>query len=1722
MSKKGKAGKTAFTGILSLGLALGTIGTAGAAAPSASDIRGHWAEAQIQQWLDQGNLQGYADGTVKPNGTISRAEFAAMVNRLFGYKELANTTFKDVPAANWAFSDVSKAVQAGYIVGSGGTFRPAANVTREEAAVMVARILGLDTKSTGALSVFADADRISSWSQGSVAAAVQKGIFKGNSDGSFAPQRALTRAEAIVLLNAAYANKAVAYDKAGTYGPEKGMTVIEGDVVISAAGVTLRNTEVKGNLLLAEGIGSGDVTLNGVRVHGTTNVQGGGANSIHFVDSVLVNIVVNKQNGMVRIVAEGSTTTASVVVQSPVKLEEKGVSGVGFTDVELAAQLPKGAQVTLDGTFDTLDVKAAALSVQLTRGTVGNVQVGAEATGTSVEVADGATVARLVLDAVVKLLGNGTIQTAVVNETAAGSSFVKAPASVQGSAATSVTLPAAPAATTPAPAPSTGGSTGGGSTTPSNPAPSVSKTALNTAIAAADKEKEASYTPSSWKTFGEALTAAKSVSASASATQTQIDAAASKLTTAQKALVARADKAELNAAIEAAVKIEAEGYKPSTWLKFQDALKQAVEASEYADATQEEVNAALDKLTQAQEGLEKLAGKEGLTIALNETKSLNEGDYTTTSWSNLQTVIAAAKTVAADQEASEADVTLAIGKLTTATGQLVNVKQLNAAIKEAGTLVETDYTPATWTAFDEALTAAKTVAQDQGATKEEVAAAVQKLASASGSLLERAVKTELNTAIQATGSIKAEGYKPSTWLKFQDALKQAVEASEYADATQEEVNAALDKLTQAQEGLEELAGKEGLTAALKDAKLLNEDDYTVTTWNNLQTVIAAAKIVEADEEASEANVTQAIAKLTTATSELVSVKQLNAAIEAAGALVDTDYTPATWTAFKTALTEAAEVSANADATQVEVNAALKNLADAQNELKAPADKTALQALLTAIEQKDLEAADYTEASWKVFADALDAAKGIVANANASQLAVDQAKTDLESAQDQLTFKTDLTELNQSISAAKALSDKYAAQIGVNTGQVSQTAYDAFAQTIEAAEAVKSGKEPSAEAVNQAVTALTEATTALQSAVVDYRSVSTLEELQDAAKFDGNKIRLSADIEATSTVMFKDLKKIELDGAGKTITFNDDKKDGAQLLLWNVKAANVHDLKVSGSANYNIHVYLSDASFRNVTSQQSKKAGMLVNGSKATIENFATASNAWGGIEVSQGKDVTAASELVLAGTNALSENVAIWTINPAGEDAMNLVSGDVSGYAVQPNAKQDATGTYTYYHAQDQAWQVSDEAQLRQALSYENAKIVLTADISIADELNIDKAGIEISGAKTDGTYALTVTGKKLVVLGADNVNIHDLKIANKANVEGKGEYALQVYNSTGVKLNNVTLTSEKKGGLHVNGSEVEINGIHTLNNAWGGIEVSQGVDAPNPAKLTVTGINTHDDNGKTPIWIDPNGRTNDASSVVDQTGQYLSYHPQDKPSFTYYQLKNTVISTSSLSEFKQLIAIDGAQIELTGDLVITEAVSITGQNVMIDGKGHKIDVQGAKFVVLQANGVGMRDMTITNSSEYALQVYNSEGIVLDNLTLTGVKKGGLHINGSKVKTNNLNTVGNLWGGIEVSQGVDAPNPSELTLLGKNTHQDQVDVAIWIDPANSNGQLSTVIGWEDQYDKEEVTEPADKKGFVYYRLKTAVESGGTSGEGQNGEGTQAPEQPAAEGDSSDATGTSGE
>lgn len=188
-----------MTGILGMSMLLGSLGSASAATVP-KDIQGHWAQGQLQQWLDRGYLGGYPDGTVKPNKAITRGEYVTMVNRLFGFTAKATVTFKDMKSTNWNYSEVAKAVEAGYIGGyEDNTFRANNPLTREEAAVITAKLLKLSTNTTS--TKFKDNAKIATWAKGAVAAASDKKIVNGYPDGTFGPKRSLTRAEAVGIIN---------------------------------------------------------------------------------------------------------------------------------------------------------------------------------------------------------------------------------------------------------------------------------------------------------------------------------------------------------------------------------------------------------------------------------------------------------------------------------------------------------------------------------------------------------------------------------------------------------------------------------------------------------------------------------------------------------------------------------------------------------------------------------------------------------------------------------------------------------------------------------------------------------------------------------------------------------------------------------------------------------------------------------------------------------------------------------------------------------------------------------------------------------------------------------------------------------------------------------------------------------------------------------------------------------------------------------------------------------------------------------------------------------------------------------------------------------------------------------------------------------------------------------------------------------------------------------
>ncbi|WP_176475465.1 S-layer homology domain-containing protein [Paenibacillus sp. 7541] len=167
-----------------------------------TDIAGHWAEDYIMRAVEKGFVSGYPDGTFKPNHPVTRAEFTVM---LAGALKLEGDgsalTFTDHDRiGGWAKQAVAQAVQAGIVDGyNDGSFRPNAQITRVEMAVMIARALQLQLNANASTG-FADDETIPQWAKGAVEAIRKLGIVDGRGGNRFVPNETATRAEATVML----------------------------------------------------------------------------------------------------------------------------------------------------------------------------------------------------------------------------------------------------------------------------------------------------------------------------------------------------------------------------------------------------------------------------------------------------------------------------------------------------------------------------------------------------------------------------------------------------------------------------------------------------------------------------------------------------------------------------------------------------------------------------------------------------------------------------------------------------------------------------------------------------------------------------------------------------------------------------------------------------------------------------------------------------------------------------------------------------------------------------------------------------------------------------------------------------------------------------------------------------------------------------------------------------------------------------------------------------------------------------------------------------------------------------------------------------------------------------------------------------------------------------------------------------------------------------------
>jgi hypothetical protein len=174
--------------------------TTGAAAPL-KDIQLHWARDNVEKLVALGAITGYPDGTFRPDNSITRAEFAAVLVRAFDLPsggsggEFSDTT------GHWARDIIASAAARGLVSGyANNRFGPDDPITREQMAAMIVRAAAPgDTNTTESL-LFLDEENISPWARSAVAQAFACGLISGYPDNTFKPRGNTTRAEAAEVI----------------------------------------------------------------------------------------------------------------------------------------------------------------------------------------------------------------------------------------------------------------------------------------------------------------------------------------------------------------------------------------------------------------------------------------------------------------------------------------------------------------------------------------------------------------------------------------------------------------------------------------------------------------------------------------------------------------------------------------------------------------------------------------------------------------------------------------------------------------------------------------------------------------------------------------------------------------------------------------------------------------------------------------------------------------------------------------------------------------------------------------------------------------------------------------------------------------------------------------------------------------------------------------------------------------------------------------------------------------------------------------------------------------------------------------------------------------------------------------------------------------------------------------------------------------------------------
>ena len=309
--------------------------------------KSHWSYDALSSAVDNGLLKGDENQKLNPGNYLTRAEMAAVIVRSFGADKAADLSdYSDVNEKDWYYQELAKAVGMNAFVGySDGTIHPNALITRQEAFLVVSRVLMLDVSAEPDFSGFKDGNDVAKWAAPSLSALVKAGYVRG-SQGNLYPQDNITRAEFAQIF----------YNVIKSYYGKPEQQIIEvpsGNILVKGEGSTVKAEKVTGDLLIGDGVQKDTVTIDGTEITGRLVLRNSGKSTVTLKNADVDEIIFGIGGEETVLKLDADTTVKNILVADGVK----GTIVLDALDEDLKITMGKDSDISVyDGEGNTLTV----------------------------------------------------------------------------------------------------------------------------------------------------------------------------------------------------------------------------------------------------------------------------------------------------------------------------------------------------------------------------------------------------------------------------------------------------------------------------------------------------------------------------------------------------------------------------------------------------------------------------------------------------------------------------------------------------------------------------------------------------------------------------------------------------------------------------------------------------------------------------------------------------------------------------------------------------------------------------------------------------------------------------------------------------------------------------------------------------------------------------------------------------------------------------------------------------------------------------------------------------------------------------------------------------------------------------------------------------------------------------------------------------------------------